>query len=365
MKLDYINWYLVELKRHLLGRVSSEQEFALCAQTKNHLESLAEEYEGQGMDIEAAQRASIERFGSPVAISRLYIDQILDPAKKVHWILVGLFWTLFVGIAFSGLLSGLLRLGDYAAGQVAFLVGLTVLAALARGKRLEGRFWAYSSAIPVFLAVVIAPSIASIRNDRLQDAKIVSQSSLSETYLQAQRQNEVVTRFENGLMKQWEQILSNPSLRRGLVKGQSLQVPELRYSGSKGIFITPNMKPGETYHKFTTSDLVSLSGTDIKIESVDFRKPEVFVGPVAFEAIQNHIRENQDSVARARMWRQKVVGTLSRTANMHYAEKVAWMSIPTVVAILLIAWPTCWVVSTFALALRRKIKLAWRVLRTA
>ncbi len=365
MKFDYINWYLVEMKRHLLGRVSSEQEFALCAQTKNHLESLTEEYESQGMDAEAAQRASIERFGSPASISRLYIDQILDPAKPVHWVFVGIFWILFSTITVVGLLCGLLGSTDYVAGLLACLVALTAFAAIARGKRLESRFWTWSAAIPIAIAIFIAPAVGSIRNDLSRDARIVNQSALSQTYQQAKRQNEVVTGFENKLMKQWDEILSNPSLQSGLVKGQSLEVPELRYSGSKGIYVTANMREGETYHKFTKDDPVYLSGTDLKVESVDFRKPEVFVGPIGFSTIQNHIRENQESVEKARMWRQRVVGILSRTADKPYAEKVAWMAIPTVVAILFIAWPTSWLVSALALALRRKIKLAWRILRTA
>lgn len=365
MKLDYINWYLVELKRHLLGRVSSEQEFALCAQTKNHLESLAEEYEGQGMDADSAQHASVERFGKPETIARLYLEQILMPSRPVHWAFVVVFWILFAGAITVGLISGLTQSIDTVAALIPGAVALAILASLARGRQLTSRFWGGTILLAVGIALPLAFPIALLKNDRSRDNRIVNQAALSATYERASKQNKIVTDFEDSLIRRWESILNDPKLQQGLAKGQSLEVPELRYSGSKGIFISANMTDGQMYHKFTENDLLFLSGSDAKIESVNFRKPEVFTGPMGFESIKSHIDENKESVRMARVWRNRAVGTLSRTANMNYFEKVAWMTCPTILTILLVLWPLSWITSSMALAARRKLKLTWQLLRAA
>lgn len=365
MKLDYINWYLVELKRHLLGRVSSEQEFALCAQTKNHLESLAEEYEGQGMDADSAQHASVERFGRPETIARLYLEQILAPSKPVHWAYAVVFWILLCAMIVLGVISGLAQSTDALAALIPGVLCLTVLASLAKGRQLSSRFWGGTILLAVGIALPLAFPIALLKNDRSRNNRIVNQAALSATYERAYQQNKVVTDFEDSLIQRWDGILNDPKLQQGLAKGQSLEVPELRYSGSKGIFISANMTNGQTYHKFTENDLLFLSGTDAKIESVNFRTPEVFRGPMRFESIKSHIDENKESVRMARVWRNRAVGTLSRTANMNYFEKVAWMTCPTILTILLVLWPLSWITSSMALAARRKLKLTWQLIRAA
>lgn len=69
MKLNYIEWYLVELRRRLLDSMPLDQESSFILETKYHLESLAEEFVTNGMDPRAAEIAAIERFGSPDKIA--------------------------------------------------------------------------------------------------------------------------------------------------------------------------------------------------------------------------------------------------------------------------------------------------------
>lgn len=365
MKLDYINWYLVELRRNLIGRVTSEQEFALASQTKSHLESLTEEYISQGMDPESAQRASVERFGTPTAIARSFVEQVLSSSRPVHWAFVIVFWIILFVILLASLASGLVNSTDTMTGLIVATIALVTLATLFRGHQLGGRFWGGTMALCLAMAMLFAFPMAVIKNDRSRDTRLVNQAALTAAYDRAVRQNKVVTDFENKIIEKWDSILNDPKLKSGLAKGQTVEVPELYYSGSKAIYLSASMNPGETFHKFTSNDLLTITGSDVQIENVTYRKPEIFTGPLALSKIEGHIAENKDSIERARGWRNRAVGILSRTVSMSYFEKVAWMAGPTIFSLLVIVWPLSWITSAVALVIRRKLKAVARILRTA
>ena len=74
MKLNYIEWYLVELRQCLTDEVTIEKQNSLMFETRNHLGSLVEELRGQGMDEKSSQLAAIERFGTPEYVAHNFLD---------------------------------------------------------------------------------------------------------------------------------------------------------------------------------------------------------------------------------------------------------------------------------------------------
>lgn len=70
--LDHINWYLVELERHLRRRRSAQATADMLVETRAHLHEHASELIARGMDPVTAAKAAVADFGSPSSVLQAY-----------------------------------------------------------------------------------------------------------------------------------------------------------------------------------------------------------------------------------------------------------------------------------------------------
>lgn len=69
MVLNYVDWYLVELNRHLEGKLDPDRVESLLVEIRAHLEEKILELTQQGASLRSAERAAVREFGEPHVIA--------------------------------------------------------------------------------------------------------------------------------------------------------------------------------------------------------------------------------------------------------------------------------------------------------
>lgn len=84
MVLNYVDWYLVELNRHLEGKLDPDRLESLLVEIRAHLEEKILELTQQGASLRSAERAAVREFGDPHVIAASALGGTGLTAKMVR-----------------------------------------------------------------------------------------------------------------------------------------------------------------------------------------------------------------------------------------------------------------------------------------
>lgn len=339
MNLSYLDWYLVELRQHLHGRVSAEQEESLLAQSRMHLEALTEELKGEGLSMEGAEKEAALRFGRPEIIAQTYVTAITSKPKRLSSVVnIFLALALFFILVFSMFMLPFepLKIGVgivFAFAFSFFLIGLVTKRAFSRKTFLT------VASLPILFG--LAPAVFL---DFYQSPGEMPTLSTS-TNLERMRERAVKTRaqktaFEDSMKKRWEQVLNDPKLAMGLAKGETYALPAYQALGSRGVYISaPPVLTNENGHMFTAEDRVVLKGYNIDLGKLGERKPETLTGPMTLGEIKSKIDGYLNSINNHRAWDNQAIAQLTTAANQGVVEKLIFFAGPTELLLVCFALP--------------------------
>jgi hypothetical protein len=219
VKLNYIDWYLVELRRRLLDSMPLDQESSFILETKNHLESLTEEFVTNGMDPRAAEVAAIERFGTPDKIAS---DCILG-IRRVRERRLIQFTTVMLGIFFSNM-----RGYPYASVFTYTLAPLIIvfgLYALVLGK-LPARQWFVMPAVCIALMGIFTGFRSTYYDSPGTLSTVMNYRDLHDQYEQLRTQNLVAVKTEHDTADKWRALLATA---KDMKSGETVEIPRIIY----------------------------------------------------------------------------------------------------------------------------------------
>lgn len=82
--LNYVDWYLVELNRHLEGRLDSDRVESFLAEVRAHLDDRILELTQQGAAPRSAERVAVREFGDPHVIAASALGGTAVTARTVR-----------------------------------------------------------------------------------------------------------------------------------------------------------------------------------------------------------------------------------------------------------------------------------------
>jgi hypothetical protein len=229
MNLSYLDWYLVEIRRHLHGSIPHEQLNSFEFETRNHLESQTEDFIAQGMDRRAAEIAAIERFGRP--------EDIAKDCLKGHRNQTILTRTIFAGIGFV-LLVILNQFSQFAdpsrppfsqgyVNNMAWLVLGFGLFALAIGKMPKLRWFAFPGVVIAVLCIVYGKQNTFFGPTSTPAYPGMSQVVLHEQFLQLRVDNANLKKIEHSAAVDWRNQVGTA---KDMKKGESLKIARIVYN---------------------------------------------------------------------------------------------------------------------------------------
>ncbi len=231
MKLNYIDWYLVELRRRLIDSMPLDQESSFILETRNHLESLTEEFVTNGMDQRAAEVAAIERFGTPDKIAS---DCILGIRRKRERRLIQFAGIMLAIWTTDVVWDGVSNLRGYPFGYtysltLAPLIILFGLYSLVLGK-LPSRAW---YALPA-TCIVAFGIYSGIRSTFYAPPNTFGAAEnyreLHDHYGQLREQHLIASKMEHETAEAWRAMLP---AAKDMKSGQTLEIPRIVYQESR------------------------------------------------------------------------------------------------------------------------------------
>ncbi|MBS1700424.1 MAG: hypothetical protein JST12_02080 [Armatimonadetes bacterium] len=364
MNLSYIDWYLVEMGRELNGLMPDERREALLFETKNHLMAIVEELTDEGQQQTEAEKTAIERFGDPRTIARQFVRTGHDSqgtfARVARGSLVSMMtlflvlgaiavpfvpqyvfgWLIVASFALFGIYA---RLTGLMPKVTTFLIPAAVIAGLALPTAGFFSYYQSSNGSPILLPRNQLHAMAADAASR--DRKAIA--------------------FEDHIISQWKQILSDPKFANGIPDGSSLLIPALREGGGNGIFVLMPMEPGKTFHKVDGNEQILLGGPNVRLSVPVARADDVIKGPVSRAKFESQMKEQIAQTGWQRNFRGQAVGILESAADRPFIECYGFFTLPLLAMYLLGGVPVGLLASLLGSAMHRYFRLRRRKLRLA
>ncbi|MBS1725313.1 MAG: hypothetical protein JST51_01230 [Armatimonadetes bacterium] len=364
MILSYIDWYLVEMRRELNGLMPDERREALLSETKNHLMAIVEELTAEGQQQPEAERIAIERFGDPRTIARQFVRTSHDSQ--------GTFARISRGSLVS-MMTLFLVLGAIAAPFVPqYVFGWLLVASFTLFgiySRLTGLMPKVSSfLIPGVVIAGLALPVAgffSYYQSSNGSPILLPRNQLHAMVTDATSRDRKATAFEDHIIGQWKQILSDPKFANGIPDGSSLSIPALREGGGNGVYVLMPMEPGKTFHKVDGNEKILLGGPNVRLSVPVARADDVIKGPVSRAKFESQMKEQIARSGWQRNFRGQAVGILQSAADRPFVECYGFFIVPLLAMYLLGGVPVGLLSSLLGLALHRYFRLRRRKLRLA
>lgn len=342
MKLNYIDWYLVELRQCLTDEVKMERQNSLMFETRNHLESLVEEFREQGMDEKSSQLAAIERFGTPEHVAQKFLDRARrfnnQKATLVCGILLTAYTIYFVVMAMTELrmerFSGWFMPGIW--GSLLTTISSPLILGYAAYtiilKRAPKSPWYF---LPILATLVVGPMMAYRNtfyagfNEELRPVNY-SQLHFEHQYLTAQ--NEKISRVEHQVVQQLRSELVNAQMIDKLRDGAKFTILEPSY---KTEIVGTEMSEDNQRFSNVIGQRYPISRT-ISIASITVE------GPISGHKIRETILEKIASC----QWQNRLRGTtlaaMSAGLNIPVKSRLERFVRPLIGSLLLFHIPACW-----------------------
>ncbi|MEI7986657.1 MAG: permease prefix domain 1-containing protein [Armatimonadota bacterium] len=330
MKLSYIDWYLVELRRDIHGKIPIDRESSLIEETRTHLSSIVEDLMSDGISQETAEKVAIERFGDPSRIARHYLTMNQTATSKSQRIAEA---TIFALIT----LGIFLIMSDFStirADRLAYALGVPAVFFYCFS-RLTGRI----PRAKLFLAPVICVSILALPAAGLISFYSASsgklsvhlQRDLNASLAEAIGRDTEATKIEDYFGSVWKQLLKDPKVANGISAGSMVDVPGYRAMGTTGVYIQMDMKNGEKTRYADGTEKVVLANSDVHLEVLRPRSPATWRGPMTRAEFEKKLRREIATSAWQRKYRAQAVGILRGAVDRPYPERYCLFVVPFLV----------------------------------
>ena len=364
MNLSYVDWYLVELRRHVRESVRLEDETSLIAETKNHLESLVEELQSQGLDAEKAQLAAIERFGAPKEISRRFIEAAATKDGRK----IGVGEVVVVALCLIAITFGMIMMPfDQGYGVTAIACSLVVLLGiftLFSGRMPNRRTIGIYAAFPIMIGVVSALFFSYHQTSPTGKPEVFLNQEVGQLVAKLEAQNKDVTSAEDRMIARWKEIEKDPKLANGLSAGQTISIPGYKHKGGKGVYVMCTPKNGESTYVCNGTEKISIGRTDVDFGAIVDRSPDVFKGPLTASEFRHKMDDQINRAGWQRKYRSQALDILAST-NGHYVEKFGFFAGYSTLAVWFVAIPSSLLFSLLMLKIHRLIRFRTRKMKLA
>ncbi|MEI8282060.1 MAG: hypothetical protein WCG75_06630 [Armatimonadota bacterium] len=361
MNLNYLEWYVVELGKNLLGAVPLDKQNSLLHETKNHLSSLVEEFQSQGMDEKTSQLAAIDRFGTPEKIASQFLESMNSRQGRAFVTLLNL--ALFIAVCV--IVTGLILLPNELihGGPIMTIVPIALsygIYTLLRGRRPSAKWLLLPTAMSVVIGLPSAYFLTAFTSYPGYLAQVIPYGALRKQVLGFRAEMQAQDKFLKPYMDSYRAALKDPKYKDGLKPGEKFSVPSYRHSNSKGIYVSFNNNGNST--QWVTKDPyhIQLQGSEFSIGSTKDRKPEVLAGPMTGHAFRQYFIEQLDSQRRGRSMDESALGQLEAGLNMSVFERSKLFAFWVAAATLLFGLPAAWIASWLAFIIRNSLRFRTR-----
>jgi hypothetical protein len=358
MKLNYIEWYVVELGRNLTDSVPLEKQNSLLHETKTHLASLTEEFTDQGMDEKAAQLAAIDRFGTPEKIAEQFIESFRIPkSSRVSLVLnIGLF--LAISIIVTCLIIQPTEFVRNGVAMTTVPIAATFgIYSLILGRRASAKWILLPTAMSFAIGVPAAFFLTSYTTGANHAQQVVSYRSLHRQYLALKTEQAEKEKFLKPYSDFYRQVLKDPKYQDGLKPGETLTVPRYHVSGgSKNIFVA--FLPPQKATMWVDKDPYTM---EVRPGEIVFGKdkavaPDLMKGPMSGHNLRVAMIENLQSIKRGKNFNELVLQQLEAGLNMSIFQRIKLLAFWVGSAMLLFGIPVSWIASWIASAIRNRFR---------
>ena len=367
MKLNYIEWYVVELGRNLSEKVPLEKRNSLLHESKNHLISLTEEFQAQGMDDKESQIAAIDRFGTPERITRQFLDNLNSKTGRAFVAILNI--ALFV--ATCAIVTYLvLSPNELVRNGVAITVlpiGATYgIYTLLRGRRPSTKWLLLPTTMSIVIGVPAAYFLTAYTNNGGFLSHVILYSTLREQTQGFRSEVQANEQFLKPYMDSYRVALGSPKYKDGLKAGETFSVSSYTcVRGSKGLYVIFDNPQKPTMFVAKDPNKINLEGDDFSIGKFKAGKPEVMAGPLSGTNFRSYFQERLDSKRRSQAMNESALNQLETALNMSLFERFKLFSFRVASATLLFGLPAAWIASWIAFAIRNLFRLPNRRFRLA
>ena len=361
MKLSYIDWYLVEIERNLSDLVPLEKQNSLLNESNNHLSSLAEEFESQGMEEKASQLAAIDRFGTPEKIANQFIENFGNQKRRKPYTLLNilLFASICIVVFWLTVSPGDLIRNGIAMVVIPFAAIFGFYSVL-HGKRASARWILLPTIMSLVIGIPAAFYFTVYNSGDSNNQHLVSYNSLRQQVLKLRSERQAINRFTEPYLKNYQALLNDPKYKDGLKRGETLSVPGYRSSGSKGINIVFLPPQKSTMYVAKDPNRVSLTGSEFSFGTVKERKADILTGAMSGEEFRQTLLENLESAKRLDGWHESALGQLETGLNMPVLNRIKLLVFWVSLATLVLGVPASWISSWIGFAIRNWFRFRTR-----
>ncbi len=361
MNLNYIEWYVVELGKHLSSAVPLDKQNSLLHETKNHLSSLVEEFQSQGMDEKTSQLAAIDRFGAPEKIAAQFLESLNSRQGRAFVTLLNLALFIAICVIVTGLIlspNELIR-----GGPIMTIVPIAMsygLYTLLRGRRPTAKWLLLPTAMSVVIGLPSAYYLTAFTSNRGYLSHVMPYGALRKQVLGLRAEMQTQDKFLRPYMDSYRAALKDPKVKDGLKSGDKFSVPSYQHSNSKGVYVTIASAYKMKSLISQDSNLVQLQGSEFSVGTVKDRKPEVLTGPMTGHAFRQYFIEQLDSQRRSRIMDESALGQLEAGLNMSVFERAKLFAFWVATSTLLFGLPAAWIASWLAFLIRNSLRFRTR-----
>ncbi len=342
MKLNYIEWYLVELRQCLTDEVRIEKQNSLMFETRNHLESLVEEFRKQGMDEKSSQLAAIERFGTPGCVAQNFVDGSRRVNNQKLSLLCGVLLTVFTiyfvvmammeprmerfsGWYMPGLWGSILtRIGS---PLILGYVGYTLIL-----KRAPKALWYL---LPVIVTLVIGPIFAykwTFYAGLNAVPRPVNYAQMHFEHRILTAQNEKISKVEHQAVQLLRAELASTNLIDKLKEGATFSISEASYNK---VGIGNEMSEDDQRFSQTVGQIYPMNRS-ASIAKITLK------GPISGHKIRETILGKIASCQWQNRLRGKTIAEMAAGLNLPVKTRLELFIQPLIGSLLLFHIPACW-----------------------
>ena len=326
MNLSYIDWYLVEIRRHLHGSLPLDRLNSFEFETRNHLESQTEDFVTQGMDQKSAQIAAIERFGTPGDIAEQCLIQGKRSISNTSRTVLGLGFVVFVFATLFNQLSYIHGFpNSYVTGSNSnwLIFGFAVFAFLV--KRIPRVGWFLLPPVAI-VGLGTACGYFSTFYAPMSNSPVppMSYASLHHRYLVLRDEQSGFTKVEHEAAKYWREVMVKA---KDLGPNDTLLIPRIVYEMRRGqaiyypTFVGSDGGSIATSGESTSATIVSETN-QFAFQYMPVRKVLTLHGPLTSKEIRTVVSYRISEVEHRNKWRDTVLAGMQKSLNIPVTTRI-------------------------------------------
>ena len=328
MKLSYIDWYLVEIRRRLHGSLPLDQLNSFEFETRCHIECQTEDFVTQGMDQKSAQIAAIERFGTPEDIAEQCLVQGKRSLSKTTRTVFGVGFVIFVFATLFNQLSYIHGFpNSYVSGSNGnwLIFGFALFAFLI--KRMPKVGWFLLPPIAIvglgtacgYFSTFYAPMSNSL-------VPPMSYAGLHNRYLVLKDEHARFAKVEHEAAASWREVMVTA---KDLGPKDKLSIPRIVYEMRRGqaiyypTFVGSDGGTVSTSGESTSATMISETN-QFAFQYMPVRKELTVHGPLTSKDVRTVVSYRILEAEHRSKWRDSVMAGMQKSLNIPVKTRI-WM----------------------------------------